>query len=468
MARASTVSTASRQGDDRDHGPTDHTGGSPAHGLRHAAPGPMMRVRLPEGQGPIFQFALASAALLVVVAAIGALALRHLATDEALNDARTVTVAFSRGLLRNAVTPSVLERDPAAIAALDRRIHQTLLGHPIVRVKVWSPDGTIIYSDAHALIGQRFPLPDDLRESLSDGTVRAEVSDLSRPENRLERGRGKLVEVYLPVRLASGPLVMVEAYHPAGRIDAASRRIWGTFLPMLLGLLAALAAVQIPLAWAQSRRARADARTRERLARDAEQALQAERRRLATELHDGIAQDLAGVAFTLHAATAMPADAPDSDLRDALRRGAEVCRTSMTRMRELLADLRSAPAGEQDLHEAIGALARPLREAGAEVAIDVQVRRRLEDDAALRVHRTVRELLLDLRRRPGLSSVAIGVADRDGDIVVSVEHDAAAAGDPGSAGLDGLADRLASHGGSLTVARNGGARMRLAATVPAS
>jgi signal transduction histidine kinase len=57
-------------------------------------------------------------------------------------------------------------------------------------------------------------------------------------------------------------------------------------------------------AWLQSRRARAEARERERLARQAEEALQGERSRIATELHDGIVQDLAGPAFALHAATA--------------------------------------------------------------------------------------------------------------------------------------------------------------------
>src|SRR4051812_39310872 len=249
------------------------------------------------GPGPIVQFALSSVALLVLVAAIGAVTLRHLSTGEALRDARSVTVAFSRGMLRNAVTPGVLHGDKAALAALDVRVHQTVLGHPIVRVKVWSPGGRIIYSDARGLIGRRFPLPADLRRSMADDAVRADVSDLSGPENRFERGRGRLVEVYLPLRLATGQLVMVEAYHPAEAIEAASRRTWGTFLPMLLGLLVALAAVQLPLVWAQSRRARAEARQREELARDAERALQAERGRIATELHHGIVQDLAGAGL---------------------------------------------------------------------------------------------------------------------------------------------------------------------------
>ena len=72
------------------------------------------------------QFALSSLALLVVVAAIGAVTLKHLATNEALSDARSVTVAFSQGVLRREVTPGVLRRDPAALAALDRVVHETV------------------------------------------------------------------------------------------------------------------------------------------------------------------------------------------------------------------------------------------------------------------------------------------------------------------------------------------------------
>src|SRR3954462_14371639 len=253
----------------------------------------------------LVQFAVSCAGLLAVVATIGAVLLKRVATGEALQDARAVTVAYGEGVLREHITPAALNGDPHALRALDGAERHRVLGRPIVRVKVWSPGGRIVYSDAAPLIGRRFPLPGDLREALDDDAVRADVSDLSRPENRFERGRGRLVEVYLPLRLATGQLVMVEAYHPAEAIEAASRRTWGTFLPMLLGLLVALAAVQLPLVWAQSRRARAEARQREELARDAERALQAERGRIATELHHGIVQDLAGVAYTLHAAAGL-------------------------------------------------------------------------------------------------------------------------------------------------------------------
>jgi two-component system NarL family sensor kinase len=416
----------------------------------------------------IGQFVLSSVALLAVVGTIGAVALRHVATGEALVDARAVTVAFSRGVLAHQVTPAALRGDPAALDRLDREVRERILGHPIVRLKIWSPNGRIVYSDATALIGHRFPLPEDLREALADDAVRADVSDLSRPENRFERGGRRLVEVYMPLRLASGDQVIVEAYHPAGRIDASSRRIWRTLLPVLFGLLLALAAAQLPLAWSHTRRARAHAREREHLAREAEHALQLERRRIATELHDGIVQDLAGAAYELHAAANLPDGASEGDLRAALGRGAGVCRSSMTRMRELLVDLRAVEQRVQDLRGAIDALARPLRDRGVEVAVDVALDRALPGDSALLVHRAAREILLEVRRQPTVRTVRVALHDGGCELTLTVEHDGAAGDGDEPLRLDALARSLAARGGALRIQRGAGPGTRaVTATVPA-
>jgi signal transduction histidine kinase len=118
-------------------------------------------------------------------------------------------------------------------------------------------------------------------------------------------------------------------------------------------VLLVLAAAQLPLAWSHTRRERADARERERLAREAESALQFERGRIAVELHHGVVQDLAGVADELHAAASRSdGAAPDGDLGGVLRRAADVCRVSMTRLRGLLVDLGSTDHAVGDLEVA--------------------------------------------------------------------------------------------------------------------
>ena len=48
----------------------------------------------------------------------------------------------------------------------DSQVSRQLLGGETVRVKVWAPDGTIVYSDAGGLIGEKFPMANDRLEAL--------------------------------------------------------------------------------------------------------------------------------------------------------------------------------------------------------------------------------------------------------------------------------------------------------------
>ena len=84
----------------------------------------------------------------------------------------------------------------------------------------------------------------------------------------------------------------------------------------------------------------------------------------------------------------------------------------MTRMRELLVDLRSEEHRVQDLQSAVEAVARPLRDAGIEVIVGIAVNRPLPGDTALLVHRAAREILLDVRRRRDVSLVTLKLEDR--------------------------------------------------------
>ena len=337
------------------------------------------------------QFALCGIALLIVVATIGAVALRHVAREEALRDARALTAALSRGVIEPAVTPDVVAGDPAALRRLDRLVHQRVLGPPdpdkpedssIIRVKVWATDGRIVYSDEPRLINRRFPLPEDLREALEQRKTSADVSDLARPENRFERGRrpARRGLPAAPRRREPADKLLLEAYHPARDISDASVRILRSFLPVALALLIALALAQLPLAWFLDRRVRADEREREQLTRAGEDALETERRRIAAELHDGVVQDLAGVAYELQAAAdRLPAgNGHDPELGDALRRGAGVCRGKHARAPGAARGPLSRPSA------ASRASTRPSRrspapcgERGVDVAVDMDVGGRL-------------------------------------------------------------------------------------------
>ena len=78
--------------------------------------------------------------------------------------------------------------DPADLDRLDHLVDRTLLDADRVRVKLWSLDGVILYSDVHELIGQSVPdvLP-RLQEATASGLLanvtRACEEGLSRPHD---------------------------------------------------------------------------------------------------------------------------------------------------------------------------------------------------------------------------------------------------------------------------------------------
>ena len=75
------------------------------------------------------------------------LALRALAHDEALRDARQFASLAGQGVVEPAIRPTLLAGDPAAIDAVDRIVQERVLGERVVRVKLWDRDGRIVYSD---------------------------------------------------------------------------------------------------------------------------------------------------------------------------------------------------------------------------------------------------------------------------------------------------------------------------------
>jgi two-component system NarL family sensor kinase len=424
------------------------------------------------------QFALSGIALLIVVGTIGAVALRHVARDEAKRDARALTAALASGVIQPQMSDAVLAGDPAALRRLDRLVRARVIDphdSSIVRVKVWDPDGRIVYSDEPRLVGDRFILPEDLREAMDRETASADVSDLGRPENRFERGKGNLVEVYQPMPVAGGGLLLLEAYFPAKDISDAGARIVKSFLLVLLAVLGGLALAQLPLAWFLERRVRADEQERERLTRAGEDALEGERRRIAAELHDGVVQDLAGVAYELQAAAdRLPPDTKDHDLAAALRRGAGVCRGSMRALRSLLVDLYPSERREQGLGAAVEALAGPLRERGVDVAVDMEIRGALPNTTNELVYRAVQEALRNVDRHAAARTASVALHEDGGAVTLVVEDDGRGmTGDnlreqhaAGHMGLALLADGVAARGGSLSIESEPGSGTRVRVSLP--
>src|SRR5262249_37112434 len=164
----------------------------------------------------------------------------------------------------------------------------------------------------------------------------AAVRALARPENRFERHFDKLLEVYLPIRGPNGERLLFETYERYSSIAASGRSLWLAFAPAILGTLALLWLIQLPLAWRGARQLREHQLQRERLLQRAIESSELERRRIARDLHDGAVQDLAGVSYSL---TAGAQRIEDPETAALLHEAASGTRRTIRELRSLLVDI---------------------------------------------------------------------------------------------------------------------------------
>ena len=118
------------------------------------------------------------------------------------------------------------ELTPESERALDALLKDTPLGRKVVAIKIWAPDGTIVYSNKKDMIGRKFPLSSRLQAALR-GEISAEFDELHDDENKLERQLGvPLFEIYSPIIGTSSNRVIAvaEFYEEAAQLQAELRK----------------------------------------------------------------------------------------------------------------------------------------------------------------------------------------------------------------------------------------------------
>jgi signal transduction histidine kinase len=420
---------------------------------------------------PVAQFALAGLAVLAVFGAAAVLALRSLAHDEAVRDARQFAALAGQGIVEPTLEPLLLEGDRAAIDAVDRIVNERVLGERVVRVKLWDTDGQIIYSDEPRLIGSRFPLDASKREVLQTGTTRAELSDLTGPENRFEQGLGDLYEVYLPVRAADGTPLLFETYQRRSEVEATGRLIWLPFAGLLLASLVLLWLVQVPLAMRLGRRLQRTQEEREALLVRAVEASADERRRIAADLHDGPVQDLAGISYSLSAAAETEASPAT---KATLREGAAGTRDAMRRLRTLLVEIHPPNLRASGIEAALVDLLAPLRARGLETELRIDPQAELGEADEQLVYRGAAEALRNVERHAEATRVAVALRGEDDAVRLEVVDDGAGftpeerqrRRDEGHLGLSLLEELAARAGATVEVRSTPGTGTTFTLSVP--
>ncbi|MCW2545606.1 MAG: hypothetical protein JWN96_66, partial [Mycobacterium sp.] len=271
---------------------------------RRSIPKPAKR-RLWRGR-PIVQFITVGLAVLAVLVLATFWLAERAALNAAVHDAHSSSKLLERSIVRPELPRGLITSQPAAVAAFDKVVHQQVLGGWLVRVKIWDASGRIVYSDDPRLIGQRFTLEPGAEAVLrSDtfGSVTGGLSDLNEPENKFEQSSRKLYEAYTFTRSPEGQPLLFEAYYRYSDVSDRSNEVLRGFLPISIGAVLLFVLLTLPLVWRLAKRIRQGREDRERLLRRAVEASDAERRRIAADLHDGVVQELAGASFALAAAS---------------------------------------------------------------------------------------------------------------------------------------------------------------------
>jgi diguanylate cyclase (GGDEF)-like protein len=211
--------------------------------------------------GLLGRFGVASLAAFAVLALVLARVESAQIRSRALTDATNAASLLAEVGLGSHLTPQAMTEglSPDQLASLDQTFESALAGGQVARIKIWAPDGRIVYSDDHSLIGRQFPVPADLREAF-DGEGSSDVTALTRAENVGERSFGQLLEVYLPLRFSGGPSVgafeLYVPYAPIATVIAGDTR---HLILILLGGLTFLWLVLFRVVLGASRRLRRDA-----------------------------------------------------------------------------------------------------------------------------------------------------------------------------------------------------------------
>jgi two-component system NarL family sensor kinase len=198
-----------------------------------------------------------------------------------------------------------------------------------------------------------------------------------------------------------------------------------------------------------------------------------ERNRLAREIHDTLAQSLAGIALQLETADALLEAGKEPDrVQAAVHQALRLSRLGLEDARRSVLDLRAAPLEGSTLKEALQSLADAAR-AGGSLKVSVEFSGNLAS-LPLRVetglYRIAQEALSNIVQHSSAEHAWLRLSAASGIVTLIVQDDGQGF-DPGRVGegrfgLVGMRERVKMLGGRMELTSNPGVGTQLETTVP--
>jgi signal transduction histidine kinase len=258
----------------------------------------------------------------------------------------------------------------------------------------------------------------------------------------------------------------------AGDLLHRSGPAWAS-VGMSIGLSVLIGAFIFAIAEQSAERAELLDENRRLLERARDAGVLEERQRLAREMHDTVAQQLASIVMQLEAAESALAEDGRERAGERVDRARETARAALEELRRAVHALRPAALESAALPDALRRIAeRWSADTGVPAVVRVTgTADTLHPDVEVTLLRAAQEGLANVRRHAGARSVTVTLSYM-GDVAALDVHDDGRGFEPdrvdgSSTGLDGLRGRAGGLGGSVEVESRPGEGTTLTVTVPA-
>ena len=217
---------------------------------------------------------------------------------------------------------------------------------------------------------------------------------------------------------------------------------------------------------------------REELLQRTVDASEAERRRIARDLHDGVVQNLAGMAFTLTATASEMKDKGNLNgnaaLLALLENSAEETRAAMKDLRTLIIEIAPPTLRREGLHAALLEVLRTIEGGGTQTRLELPSNMRLRQDRASLIFRVAQEVLRNVAAHADAKHVSVTLKEVNKMAVLRIsddgkgftQDDVARRRAEGHVGTNAIAELAEEAGGTLDIHSQPGKGTRVTLKVP--
>ena len=402
------------------------------------------------------------------------LAQRQAALLETVRDAEVTASLLAARVVQPALPlppRQALDTDPR----FDQIIRTRVLVDPITTLRIVDESGLVLYSTEADSVGQRVELSPEETDALRTSQATARHGDGAQI-SFLDDYLDKSLDVSAGLRTQTGQPLLVQMKQPYEAVWLTSRAVWFTVLPSLILALMLLYLVKAIFAYLLAQGLYTVQDQREQLLVTALAAADQERTMIASDLHDGVVQGLAGASYALTEAANRSRNDGQTEVAATLTDLARNLRQWVRELRSLIVTVTPPALHNEGIQAALTDLVATLEARRIDVDLDVHVGDSLNETDESLVYRVAQEGIRNVARHSDATKVHLFVTEEDGWLVLRLADDgkgfdtSASNRQEGSVGLALLAALVHQKGGAVRVesAEGDGTTMTLRLPLEAS